>query len=328
MTGADLEVVVGHLGSLMLVSRWPLSLLQNVYRFIIVSRFQRQPLWKSVRAELQVIRGILPLLRASIVDTISPHCFAFDACLTGYAVEKNTESDPAASLRFHERWRFRSESTSRVSARAVALAGDALHNPWEFHTVRSTLYGEVPRKLEPASNFPEIPSEMCEFGKWRTLWHAPLMRQEAIQVCECRGLVAFVRHCSRQMFYRFKDVLVLSDSMAVTLASDKGRSKDPALDLLMRRIFARTLVTGMRLRIRWIPSERNPADLAQDCTMTIRYRFPLALAISAILTFEPPSVCLKMVRVRSALQVSDVAQGEIAPLATCVRKRKLDTAQE
>ena len=103
MTGADLEVVAGHLVSLMLVSRWSLSLLQNVYRFINVSRFQRQPLWKSVRAELQVIRGILPLLRASIVDTISPHCFAFDACLTGYAVAKNAESDPAASLRFHER---------------------------------------------------------------------------------------------------------------------------------------------------------------------------------------------------------------------------------
>ena len=101
-----MEIIAGHLVSLMLVSRWSLSLLLNVYRFITVSRFQKQPLWDSVRAELHVIRGILPLLQASIVENISPHCFAFDACLTGYTVTKNAESNPAASLRFHERWRF------------------------------------------------------------------------------------------------------------------------------------------------------------------------------------------------------------------------------
>ena len=71
VTGHDLEVVAGHLVSVMLVAGLSLSFLNHVYRFISASRFQRRPAWPCVRQELRYIRGILPLLRVSIFGRVS-----------------------------------------------------------------------------------------------------------------------------------------------------------------------------------------------------------------------------------------------------------------
>ena len=59
-----------------------------------------------------------------------------------------------------------------------------------------------------------------------------------------------------------KRALFLCDSMVVTLASAKVRSSAAALVQVMRRTAALLLATGISLRVRWLPSERNPSDAA------------------------------------------------------------------
>jgi hypothetical protein len=57
MTGHDLEIIVGHLVSVMLVARWSLSFLGHSSRFIAAGRNLRRPLWPCVRQELRNIMG-------------------------------------------------------------------------------------------------------------------------------------------------------------------------------------------------------------------------------------------------------------------------------
>ena len=57
-----------------------------------------------------------------------------------------------------------------------------------------------------------------------------------------------------------KRVLVLSDSLAVILASTKGRSSRRGMCRALRRMAALALTCGFLLAVRWVPSEVNVAD--------------------------------------------------------------------
>jgi hypothetical protein len=57
-----------------------------------------------------------------------------------------------------------------------------------------------------------------------------------------------------------KRVLVLSDSQVVIGAVTKGRSSSPQLLRRLRTVSALVLAGGIRLSVRWVPSEFNPAD--------------------------------------------------------------------
>ena len=72
VTGKDLEHIVGHIITILLVNRLALSFLGHVYDFIKGSNLRKQPLWKSVREELRQIRAILPLCRVSLEDEVVP----------------------------------------------------------------------------------------------------------------------------------------------------------------------------------------------------------------------------------------------------------------
>ena len=72
VSGQDLEHVVGHLLTVMMLFRLSLSFLGHVYDFIKDSYTQKQPLWPSVRKELGLIRGILPLCSKSLASETQP----------------------------------------------------------------------------------------------------------------------------------------------------------------------------------------------------------------------------------------------------------------
>ena len=57
-----------------------------------------------------------------------------------------------------------------------------------------------------------------------------------------------------------KNFVVLSDNMSIVLALSKGRCCEFSLPKQVRKVAALLLATGARLRVRWIPSEVNPAD--------------------------------------------------------------------
>ena len=57
-----------------------------------------------------------------------------------------------------------------------------------------------------------------------------------------------------------RNLLLLSDAMAPILAISKGRSSARGMMRVCRRIAALALACNASLHIRWIASERNPAD--------------------------------------------------------------------
>ena len=123
------------------------------FNFQNVQTHPSTPLWHSGREELRSIWRILPLLRASISDHVCPTICYFDACLSGYAVTRNRCCDPSGALQYHERWRFKTETSISVSARAHALVSDVLENPFACNSVRSTLPEDVGRETIISNDF-------------------------------------------------------------------------------------------------------------------------------------------------------------------------------
>jgi len=108
-TGADLEIFVGHLVALFTIRREFYSLLHAVYAFIHRSYLRRQPLWASVRAELQNCYALLPTVEVSMTQLWHERVEAYDASLWGGGVVEQqwSKSDLQAvgSLRERCRWR-------------------------------------------------------------------------------------------------------------------------------------------------------------------------------------------------------------------------------
>ena len=77
---------------------------------------------------------------------------------------------------------------------------------------------------------------------------------------EARGLWGVAKQLASYMQNYGAEALVLSDNMSIVLAIDKGRCADFKLLVVLRKLCALCLVFGLRLRVRWIPSERNLAD--------------------------------------------------------------------
>jgi hypothetical protein len=77
---------------------------------------------------------------------------------------------------------------------------------------------------------------------------------------EMFALTIGFRHCVAARRACESRVLLLTDNTAVLGAAQKGRSSSAALHGPMRVLAAWLLATGCRLEVRYIPSERNPAD--------------------------------------------------------------------
>ena len=75
----------------------------------------------------------------------------------------------------------------------------------------------------------------------------PFCGLEPIRLKEAHALLGAVKHHSRNALAHNMRALILSDSMCVVLAVSKGRA-------------AELLISGISLRVRWIPSEWNTSD--------------------------------------------------------------------
>eukprot|EP00973_Karenia_brevis_P056935 7919498-Karenia_brevis.AAC.1 len=65
--------------------------------------------------------------------------------------------------------------------------------------------------------------------------------------------------------------------MSVVLSVCKGRSKDPRLNVVLIRLSAYVLAIGLRLVVRWVPSELNLADPGSRVFEAVRK--PVALRL-------------------------------------------------
>ena len=85
-------------------------------------------------------------------------------------------------------------------------------------------------------------------------------RAESIPVLEGRAAFWGLRHHCRKLANHNKKVLLLTDSMSAILAFGKGRSSAIGLGSICRRWSAFSLACNISPKVRWIASERNPAD--------------------------------------------------------------------
>jgi hypothetical protein len=98
-------------------------------------------------------------------------------------------------------------------------------------------------------------------ANWRTIVATRWRASEHINSLEARALLTAIRWVVSFPAAVNTRVQVFSDSNVVIGSVMKGRSSAPILLRRLRSVAALVLSYGLRLRMRWIPSEYNPADV-------------------------------------------------------------------
>ena len=124
----DLEVVIGNLTFLFLMNRPLLACLNHCYDFMAACYTEKRVLWKSVRHELRIARGLLIFARSDLDRPWHPAALMLDASLSGYSVaERDKDYALVQSVgEWDERWRFRRELDVGARARFVDAEASAI----------------------------------------------------------------------------------------------------------------------------------------------------------------------------------------------------------
>ena len=260
ISGEELQVVLGHMTMRSMLNRSLLSILRHSCVFVAQCYTRRTRLWSSVAHEMFLFRSLMVLGEANVMAKWSSDLFCTDASLSGYAVMNRRYQQvlPVSVRGFDERWRFKRTAGSRVAPRATALEGLDVFE--DVETVLPGVSGEVQGVDEVSSGFPEVAHEVLDPSQWHCLWAAPMHFREPIHQIEARSVRSLVKHLAKDRHYHNKRVAVFNDNMGVVLAVSKGRCASYGLLRLLRRLSAHTLATGIRLHLRWVPSELNSAD--------------------------------------------------------------------
>ncbi|CAK0901668.1 unnamed protein product, partial [Prorocentrum cordatum] len=154
-------------------------------------------------------------------------------------------------------------------------AGDMAWRPWA--TVRHELrLGAA--LVAMASVDLRRPVAATVLEDWKVCFYGRFNRAADIVILEGEALVMGVRHFVRNTANHGRRLLLLCDNMGLVLASGKGRSSVPSLNLVLRRLAAISIFANIDITVRWIPSELNPADApsrlpaarAQDARLDLR----------------------------------------------------------
>lgn len=248
VSGRELRLV-GHIVSVLLLKRELLSVLCSTYTFMSRSYERRQPLWRSVRAELQMCWDLLPVVTAEMDGEWSQTAHAYDAALTGFGVCRSTwnASEVAAEGTLKELARFRGPLAQEVAPREAALG---------LTSYDLSAEAEPP----PFGNFAEVSPALLDRHSWRVVAAKRFRRKDRILNLEAAALVFTVRSIARVLGSQHKRHLLLGDNMSVICAPCKGRAAHFQLLRACRVIAATSVAAELRCYHRWIPSERNPAD--------------------------------------------------------------------
>ena len=260
VTGEQLQVIVGHMTVRALIHRGLMGIMRYVYIFIEQSYEKKQRLWRSVAREISMFRRLMPLAIASMKSPWDHSMICTDACLTGYAVmESNHSSAISAEVGVHdERWRFKRQGGKDVAPRLRALDTSRVFE--DVRTVKPEVDGEVFGEWEVDPSFPDVPFEYMNEEHWHLLWNTRIHFREPVHLIEARSVLGAMKHRCRDHRRHGKRLVVLNDNMSVILALQKGRCSSYPLLRLIRRVWAHSLASGIRLHPRRVPSERNVAD--------------------------------------------------------------------
>ena len=283
VSGKDLEIVIGNLTFLFLMNRPLLACLNHCYDFMAACYTERRVLWKSVRHELRIARGLLIFARSDLDRPWHPAALMLDASLSGYSVaEREKDYALVQSVgEWDERWRFRRELDVGARARFVEAESSTMAS------VRPSVAGPLRGSALLEETFPELPEEFVDNEKWHTLWSAPLFSSDAIHLKEAHGLMSAVRHRSRDANCHSRRHLIASDSMCCVLSFSKGRCVSRPLLRYCQRVAAEVLASNMRIGYRWVISERNFADTGSR--LWEKFRHPDSRSSDAALYARAPA---------------------------------------
>ena len=92
ISGAELQVIVGHLTVRAVLHRGLMRITRHVYSFIEVSYSKRTRLWASVAKELWLFQHLMVLGVNRTSLRWDSELLCTDACLSGYAVLERDQS--------------------------------------------------------------------------------------------------------------------------------------------------------------------------------------------------------------------------------------------
>ena len=249
VTGSTLAHVIGRWTWWMMLRRPTLALLQHTYSYIRVAQRRPFTLWHSVRRELYNLLAVLPLLSYQLDSQFFHRAVASDASdLAGGVVAAPLTADLLRSLwslcadrhhavtqaRYNAHGADDSGSSVRVSLRTGPSFVSAATVDAFYDTVRAA------------------PWRVCISTAWRT--------DEHINVLELRAALLALHWCLSSPTCVGRRVLLLVDSTVAFFSLWKGRSSSPALLLVLRKLSALLLCSGLSLLPGWVPSAVNPAD--------------------------------------------------------------------
>jgi hypothetical protein len=140
VSGVDLEKVIGNVTFIALARREALSVLGSVYGFIKKFYCKEAVLWDSVKRELRIFDGLIPLLWRKLDAEWSSQVLCVDASTWGLgAVVAEVEPDQVREAgQYSERWRYVSDGPEGARATAARLEKkeQSVGEPWQNRCVR------------------------------------------------------------------------------------------------------------------------------------------------------------------------------------------------
>lgn len=265
VSGLGLASLIGRWTWVMLLRRPSLSILQQVYRFSETAYRRRFSLWPSVRKELWMLIGLLPLLHADLSAPVFRNVIATDASelaagvvCTSLTKDMSRALWPVCSSRSHAclQTLVNKQQMMGVDMRDICRDMDMEY---------STSSNQQQQLIQTAAHtYAEMYAEVGD-ASWSTLvskaWHTP----EHINALELRAVLLALHWALSFPSSHLSRVYLLVDSTVTFFTLWKGRCSSPQLLWIMRKVAALLLANGMQLLTGWIPSAVNPADAPSRC---------------------------------------------------------------
>lgn len=111
----------------------------------------------------------------------------------------------------------------------------------------------------------EVRTEMLVASRWHEAFSARLHWDEAMHLKERPAMLSALKRRTRGAPRHGRRLLLLCDNMSVVLAASKGCCSSGPLLRLIRRCTAESLGSGIRMAVRWSPSEVDMANGPSRC---------------------------------------------------------------
>lgn len=255
-----LQKLLGHAMTLTVLNRAGMSVFRALYDRV---ELQTRPckLNRRERREVEIFIGLIPLLVGDLKRPWSTGLLCSDASPNGYGIcERFLPSSDVEQLgRWQDRWRYRHLDPAEWQPRQRAAGRDVLG---DISTARAFPVEYTVEDYYAYNNFfPEVPSDVLD----PSMWHTQLMGKwrdtsEHITMKEGHALVLAARHLCRASKNRGKRHLILLDNFSLCMTVCKGRATNFGMLRTAQKLAALSLAGGFTLRVRWVPSEGNPAD--------------------------------------------------------------------